>query len=153
MGCQETNNDLTITTLTRKSIVELRPCPTRDLRLHGAVDEPSEYDLYARYGADAGAVRTLANTEPGGSDLVHPALDLTEAEVRWACRKEMARRVDDVLARRSRSLLFDAAAALQAAPRVAEIMAEELGRDAAWQRREIAAFTEVAKRHHVPDAG
>jgi glycerol-3-phosphate dehydrogenase len=75
---------------------------------------------------------------------LHPALPLTAGEVRRACREEMARRVEDVLARRSACLLLDAAAAVAIAPAVAGLMAEELGRDAAWVDGEVAAFTALA---------
>ena len=69
--------------------------------------------------------------------------------MRWACREEMARTVEDVLARRTRSLLFDARAAIDAAPAVAEIMAAELARDAAWAAAQVNDFTAVA-RGYVP---
>ena len=56
-----------------------------------------------------------------------------------------ARTVDDVLARRTRSLLFDAAAAIEAAPRTAAIMAGELGRDEGWQKTQVDAFAQIAE--------
>ena len=62
----------------------------------------------------------------------------------WAARQEMAVTVDDVLARRSRALLWDARAASEVAPRVAELMAEELGRDEAWQRDQVETFRALA---------
>ena len=49
-----------------------------------------------------------------------------EAEVRYACR-EMAVTVEDVLSRRTRLAFLNSVAATDAIPRVAEIMAEELG--------------------------
>ena len=48
--------------------------------------------------------------------------------VRFAARHEMARQVEDVLARRSRLLFLDAAEAGRQADAVAAILAEELGR-------------------------
>ena len=59
----------------------------------------------------------------------------------------MARTVADVLARRSRALIFDARAALEAAPAVAEIMREELERDEAWVESTLHDFEEVADAH------
>ena len=59
-------------------------------------------------------------------------------------RSEMARTVEDVLSRRTRCLLFNAAASVEAAPRVAEILAKELGRDAAWQAAQVRAYEETA---------
>ena len=64
----------------------------------------------------------------------------------------MARTVDDVLARRSRSLIFDARAAIEAAPRVAEVMAGELGRDASWITAQVVDFEAIARRYVWPRA-
>jgi glycerol-3-phosphate dehydrogenase len=57
----------------------------------------------------------------------------------------MARTVEDVLARRTRSLLLDAQAAIDVAPEVARLMAEELDRDASWQQEQVEAFTDLAQ--------
>jgi glycerol-3-phosphate dehydrogenase len=81
---------------------------------------------------------------------LHPGLPLTAGEIRRACREEMARRVEDVLARRSACLLLDAAAAVAIAPAVAALMADELGRDASWADREVAAFTALAASYLPP---
>jgi len=59
-------------------------------------------------------------------------------------RHEMARTVDDVLARRTRCLLLDARAARSCAGAVARVMAQELGRDSAWVDRERASFESLA---------
>ena len=61
----------------------------------------------------------------------------------------MACRVEDVLARRSRCLLLDARASIAAAPAVARLMPTELGRDAAWEQRELAGFTALAAGYCV----
>jgi len=73
-----------------------------------------------------------------------PTAGLTEAHVRFAARHELARRVEDVLARRNRALFLDARAAVDAAPRVAAILAQELGHDDTWQAGEVANFRKVA---------
>jgi glycerol-3-phosphate dehydrogenase len=57
--------------------------------------------------------------------------------------------VADVLARRSRALFLNTAAAVEMAPRVAALMARELGRDAAWAAAEVKAFTELAEGYRV----
>ena len=62
----------------------------------------------------------------------------------WFVRKEMARTVDDVLSRRTRSIVLDARAAVEAAPAVAEAMATELGYDADWMDQEVNVFGEIA---------
>jgi glycerol-3-phosphate dehydrogenase len=85
----------------------------------------------------------------GAPARLHPALPYTEAEVIWAARAEMARTVEDVLARRTRALFLNAHAAIAMAPRVAELLAQELGRDESWQREQVACFKEVAARYCV----
>ena len=100
--------------------LETRACPTAELPIHGFHANPERFGRLGVYGSDAPSIK------PGAP--LHPRLPITEAEVVFACRYEMARTVDDVLARRSRSLLFDAAAARELAVPVARIMSRELDR-------------------------
>jgi glycerol-3-phosphate dehydrogenase len=65
----------------------------------------------------------------------------------WTVKNEMARTVEDVLARRLRLLFLDAAAALRAAPRVASLVAAELGKDKTWEGDQLAQFTKLAKQY------
>ena len=69
------------------------------------------------------------------------------AEVLWAVREEMAMTVEDVLSRRVRLLFVDAREAMAAAPKVAQLMAKELGRDQAWIDGQVKDFTELAKTY------
>jgi glycerol-3-phosphate dehydrogenase len=77
-------------------------------------------------------------------ERLHPALTYLAAEVVWATRVEMARTVEDVLARRTRALFLNARAALEIAPRVASIMARELGQGVDWEREQLASFRGLA---------
>ncbi len=130
-----------------------RACRTVDLALHGATTEQVSAPLRP-YGSDAAAVQALAQARPEWAAPLHPRLPYVGAEVVWAARHEMARSVEDVLARRTRALLLDARASIEAAPRVAALLADALGRDAAWQARETAAFTAFALGHlPAADAG
>ncbi|MFA6546295.1 MAG: FAD-dependent oxidoreductase [Limisphaerales bacterium] len=79
------------------------------------------------------------------SRLIHPNLPVTASDVLRAVRHEMARTVEDVLARRSRSLLLDARAAMESAPAVAALLARELGRGPDWEAGQVAAFRELAR--------
>ncbi|AYH42435.1 glycerol-3-phosphate dehydrogenase/oxidase [Azoarcus sp. DN11] len=117
-------------------------CVTAGLRLHGGEAGVSS-DPY-------GAARAAVEALPGAGRAVHAGLDLTEAEVRYAARCELARGVEDVLARRHRALFLDAAAAEAAAPRVAAVLAEELGRDAAWCDAEVERFRTLARHYARP---
>ncbi len=67
----------------------------------------------------------------------------------WFARHEMARTVEDVLARRTRLLFLNARAALEKAPQVARELAQELGRDAAWQQSQLSTFKQTAAHYLV----
>jgi glycerol-3-phosphate dehydrogenase len=111
------------------------PC-TAGMQLHGATERETD-DVY---GTDANLIGAL----PGSGRLIHPQLTLTEAQVRWAARRELARTVEDVLARRHRALFLDARASIAAAPAVAHLLAEELGFSTAWQDAQLSAYRELA---------
>jgi glycerol-3-phosphate dehydrogenase len=126
---------------------------TASLRLHGAGEATTGLTDFrpVDYGSDSAALEKLARENPGWLAPLHPRLAAREVEVVWAARHEMARRVEDVLSRRTRSLIHDARASAEAAPRVAALLAAELGRDAAWQRAEVEAYCQLA-RAHLPTA-
>jgi glycerol-3-phosphate dehydrogenase len=123
-----------------------KPSVTAELHLHGWTDQPPPEPLEV-YGSDAAELQTL----PGADCLLHPNLPYVEAQVRWAARYEMAQTVEDVLSRRTRSLLLDAAASIDCAPRVAEILAEELGQDAGWQQQQVRDFTAIAQGYQLEE--
>jgi glycerol-3-phosphate dehydrogenase len=124
--------------------LEPRDCVTRELNIHGFHTHPERFGHLAPYGSDAPAVEALLASDPALSRRLHPRLPARAGEVVWAVREEMARTVDDVLARRTRSLILDARAAAEAAPKVAELMARELGQDPAWASAQVESFREMA---------
>jgi glycerol-3-phosphate dehydrogenase len=121
-------------------------CVTAQLHVHGWSDAADLGDLQV-YGSDAPAIRVLAATSPELGERLHAELPYIAAEVVWAVREEMALTLDDALARRTRALLLNARAAIAIAPRVAALMAAELGRDAAWQAGQVAEFTALAEQY------
>jgi glycerol-3-phosphate dehydrogenase len=134
--------------------------PTVNLRLHGwqerdtgadAAVDPADELGYGCYGSDAVAIRDLARQCPEWTAKVHPELACTRAEVVWHARQEMARTVEDVLARRTRALLLNTQASIAAAPVVAVLLAAELGRDAAWQQAQVEAYTQLARGYVFRD--
>lgn len=122
-----------------------RPCPTREMPLHGYHPNAADFGDLAVYGSDALAIRQLITDNPALAERLHPALPYLAAEVAWATRSEMARTVADLLARRTRALFLNTAASVEMAPRVADLMARELGRGAEWAKSQVETFTEVAK--------
>ncbi|MBA4190424.1 MAG: FAD-dependent oxidoreductase [Planctomycetaceae bacterium] len=114
-----------------------RRCGTTELRLHGYSQAAT--DSLGIYGSDAIEIRRLIAADPSLGVPLHPALPYCGAEVVWAVRSEMARTVTDVLTRRTRVLHLNSRAALEMAPRVAELMARELGRDIEWIAGQVRA--------------
>ena len=132
-----------------------RPCVTETLRLHGwkpsSPETPS--DPMRLYGTDIEGIEALQEEDPGLRELLHPALPYPRSAVVWAARHEMARTLEDVLARRTRSLLLDAAASVAAAPPAAELLARELGRDAGWAASQVEAYRNLAAGYRIPASG
>ena len=126
--------------------LEEQPSRTKALRLHGWTKTPPETDgLLSLYGSDGPSVRRVMREKPGWDEPLHPNLPYFVGEVAWGARREMARTVEDVLARRTRSLLLNARASIEVAPKVAEILAAELGKDEAWQKAQVQEYEANAR--------
>lgn len=125
-----------------------RPSTTQEMRLHGWTDTelaPAQADQdFTVYGSDQATLNALSDQAPELNERLNPRLACTRAQVVLAARHEMARTIEDVLARRTRALFLDARAALDAAPLVADILATELGRDNTWKQAQIQSFTTLA---------
>jgi len=126
-----------------------RPCVTRGLNIHGYHRHAEQFGDLRYYGSDAPALRELMASDPALGRRLHDALPVYAAQVVWAARHEMARTVDDVLARRTRALFLNAAAAIAMAGDVARLLAAELGRDEQWQRDQVAGFIAIARNYQV----
>jgi glycerol-3-phosphate dehydrogenase len=124
-----------------------RPCVTEELQIHGYDTDAQRHGALKIYGSDAPRLFELFKENRAWEERLHPALPYVTAEVVWAARQELARSVEDVLARRTRMLFLNARAALECAPKVAAILAQELHRDAAWQESQVQAFTESARNY------
>lgn len=116
-----------------------RPCVTKEMHIpdRKLPNEVLQGDLSAGL---PGVIRE----QFGNGTPLHADLNINAADVLWAVRYEMARTVEDVLARRNRALFLNARAAIEIAPRVAELLARELNRDESWQRQQVQEFTAVA---------
>jgi glycerol-3-phosphate dehydrogenase len=91
----------------------------------------------------------MAKADAKAGDRLHPRLPYLAAEANWAIDREMARTIEDVLSRRTRALLLDSKAAVEAAPRVARLLAEKLSRDPAWEAKQVQEFSELAKHYSL----
>jgi glycerol-3-phosphate dehydrogenase len=125
--------------------LEPRASLTADLRLIGGSAPIEPGDALHLYGTEAKDVRAIVSEHAVSGALLHPRLPYIVAEVLWAARREMARTVEDILARRTRALFLDARASIQAAPLVADLLRLELGRDQRWAEEQIAAYSALAQ--------
>lgn len=104
--------------------LEFSPCVTSDLAIHDT----------SRHVAD-------------GSDALVEGSPYTANDIVHAVQHQMARTVEDVLARRTRLLFLNAKAAIDAAPLAARIIAEELGKNEDWMTSQVEEFTELAQNY------
>jgi glycerol-3-phosphate dehydrogenase len=126
-----------------------RPCVTKELRIHGYHWRAEKFGALAGYGSDAAPMEELIHDNPELAQPLHEALPISAVQVVWAARWEMARTVDDVLARRTRALYLNVKAALEMAPAAARLLARELGRDEFWQKQQVEDFHRIARHFSV----
>lgn len=122
-------------------------CLTKHLGIHGADGSADDTDHLYIYGTDQKAIEQLIKESPELGEKLHPRLEFLKAEVVWAVKNEMARTVEDVLARRVRILFLDARAAKEVAPQVARILAQYLNKNKDWQENQIMQFTKLADQY------
>lgn len=126
-----------------------RPCTTHHLHIHAFHETAKQFGVLSVYGADAIAIQKLIDADGTLGQPLHPALPCIKAQVVWAVRQEMARTLEDVLARRTRALFLNARAALEMAPAVAHLMAAELGWDDAAREKQLASFRAMASHYNL----
>jgi glycerol-3-phosphate dehydrogenase len=122
-------------------------CKTKNIRIHGVMESLNTTSHLYIYGSDQFAIQQLIKELPELGEKLHQRLEYTKAEIIWAIRYEMARTVEDILARRVRALFLDARVAIEIAPKVAEILAKELTKGKLWQEQQIKEFTSIANQY------
>lgn len=137
----------TINFAVQKNLLPQSASVTKNLLLFAATENALPYPLNV-YGAEATQIQNIQKAR-GNQNRLHPDLPYFEAEVIYHLRHEHAKTIEDILARRTRALFLDAKAAIDAAPRVVELMAEEWGKDAPWMKNELEIFNAVARKYLV----
>jgi len=115
---------------------------TPHLRIHGFATGMDWADPFYFYGSDAAHIKAKSN-----GHWISERLKINKAQVEWAVTHEMARTVEDVLARRTRALLLDARESIKIAAEVAAIMAGILNRDEDWVTEEVKRFNGLAQQY------
>jgi len=136
----------TLNFVSKQGMLDLRPCITRTVSLHGASEDFKVDDPYLReYGSDVAYIDEFIKEEPSLAERIDAALPYTFAEVVFALRHEMARTLEDVLSRRTRALLLDSYASLRAAPKVAAVIGRELDKDQSWVDGQIKSYEALVR--------
>lgn len=120
---------------------------TKGLQIHGYHKHSEKYGHLGIYGSDANKIEDLINEKKEYKKPIHPKHSILIGEIIWAVRNEMARTIEDFLSRRTRLLLLDANASIEAAPVVAKYMAKELAFNEAWEKQQVMEFTKLAKNY------
>lgn len=122
---------------------------TKNLKLHGYLNQFNPLNPLIQYGSDQDKIEFIIRENPKLGEKIHKNLFYIKAEVVFAVRYEMAQKLEDVLARRTRSLFLDAKSTLECAPVVAQIMAKELNKGSDWIETEVKEFEILAKNYIV----
>jgi glycerol-3-phosphate dehydrogenase len=136
----------TIDRAIKAGILERTKCVTSKLKLTTLTPDNSSERLHI-YGDHSIDIERMISENPELGTPFDPRLPYTKAEIIWICRNEMPFRLEDILARRTRSLFLNARASAEIAPKVAELMAKEFGHDQNWQREEVESYAELVRNY------
>ncbi len=126
----------------RKSITE-------NLMIHSYSKEVNLDDPDSVYGNEIESVKKIAQENTKYAGLLSEGLKISKAQLVWAVRKEMARNVEDFLARRTRALFLDARESISMSQPVAQLMADELGYDNNWVANQVSTYRKLAKGYYL----
>jgi glycerol-3-phosphate dehydrogenase len=129
--------------------LQAKKCITKSLRIHGWLINIDKSDHLYFYGSDSIAIKKLIEEEPALCEKLSGSFPNLKAEVIWHARKEFARTVEDVLARRIRTLFLDAKASIKMAPVVAQILAKELKKSCEWEKKQIEEYLKLANEYLI----
>lgn len=133
----------------KSSDLEERPSRSQLTSFTKLEEEGESQARFANYGRNAGQLWTWIEEDPQLGETIHPRLPYSWAEILWAVKEELAESVEDVLARRTRSLFLDAEAAMEAAPAVARFIAQETGKDDEWISLSLDSFNRIADSYTI----
>ncbi|MEW5908977.1 MAG: glycerol-3-phosphate dehydrogenase/oxidase [Thermodesulfobacteriota bacterium] len=124
--------------------LEPKPCITHTMRIHGYHENPHQFGEFSIYGQDAVSLMELINRNPMYQEKIHPGSTILIGEIVWAVQNEMARTVEDFLARRQRVLIRDARISLEMAPKTAQVISTILKRGDNWCRDQVSQYSRLA---------
>lgn len=126
-------------------------CITERLLIHGYSREMDHSDPLHIYGRDRDFLEKIETDSPEYRGFLSQPLLIRKSQVVWAVRQEMARTVEDVLARRTRALFLDAQESIEIAEETAKIMAKELDKSELWINDQVAKYEQLAANYRIWD--
>jgi glycerol-3-phosphate dehydrogenase len=129
-----------------EGFLEKRKCVTSRLKLTSLNDNNSAGRFHI-YGEGFSEINKIISEEPAYGIPIDPRLPFTRAEILWICRNEMPVNIEDILARRTRSLILNARASADMAPEVARLMAQEFGYTLDWQQEQVRSYNDLVKNY------
>ena len=121
----------------------------RAIKTAGLPDKKCVTEKLKIFNEKSKIIEEIIKEKPASAAPIHKEFSYLKAEIIYAVRFEMARTVEDILARRTRILFLDARAAIASAETVAEIMAEELEKNKNWIKEQIEEFEKIAENYLV----
>ena len=121
-------------------------CITSNLKLT-TLSKSNSSGRLSIYGDHFAEIEKIITVNPALGIPIDPRLPYTRAEILWICRNEMPFNVEDILARRTRSLFLNARASADIAIEVASMMAMEFGYDLKWQNEQVESYNKLVKNY------
>lgn len=135
--------------LVEVAMLKTKESITENFKIHGFKKNVDFNDSLCFYGSDIDKIKELISEKSQLADWISKDLRIIKAQVIWAVRHEYARKVEDVLARRTRALFLDAKESIRIAPKVARLMAEELEYDKNWQNEQVQDYIKLANGYLI----
>jgi len=117
---------------------------THHLKIHGYKKGVDFNDTLYFYGSDVDLINEIIEEDSAMAEMLSDEVQIIKAQVIMAVRHELAVNVIDVLARRTRTLFLDAKESIRIAPEVASLMANEMGKDKDWEKKQVETFNSIA---------
>ena len=117
---------------------------TENLKIFGYKQDVYWDDPLHFYGSEKPLVSSM-----GSNELLSPLLPISESQVIYAIKFEMAQTIEDVLSRRTRCLLINAKECVKIAPVIAKIMSSELNAEENWEEEQIQLFLDLAFKYQL----
>lgn len=134
----------TFTKIIRRNMLPATECITSALRIFDYT-ENDPMETYPVYGPEDNVEKIALETANQPDRLFQNPISIHDDKIVETVRYEMARTVEDVLARRIRILFLDAKEAWELAPKVADVLMKELDKDELWKQNQVEQFRKLAE--------